>query len=212
MDKIWGAVKEVKSNASLENYPEYCFYDNLYDAGSFKMEQVAAVEKILKIESSELRFNNVSIQDFKTAAEMFLYLNMCPKYDWYDWFHSWHLFYKDLFTNQSPDQILLTLNRIIVSIIVHDKEMEGKDRAEKLFKKFTMLTDLTFEEIQSMLPGGPKNISVIGIRGGNSFNKDGNNIVKLREREGQRVDSESRLSIVDCRLLIIDIDFPDALH
>ena len=56
MDKIWEAVKEVKSNASLENYPEYCFYDNLYDAGLFKMEQVAAVEKILKVESSELRF------------------------------------------------------------------------------------------------------------------------------------------------------------
>ena len=36
--------------------------------------------------------------------------------------------------------------------------------------------------------------------------------VKLREREGQRVDSGSRLSIVDCRLLIVDIDFPEALH
>ena len=36
--------------------------------------------------------------------------------------------------------------------------------------------------------------------------------VKLREREGQRVDSGSQLSIIDCRLLIVDIDFPEALH
>ena len=38
--------------------------------------------------------------------------------------------------------------------------------------------------------------------------------VKLREWEGQRVDSGSRLSIVDYRywLSIIDIDFPEALH
>ena len=36
--------------------------------------------------------------------------------------------------------------------------------------------------------------------------------VKLREREGQRVNSGSRLSIVNCRLSIIDIDFPEALH
>ena len=36
--------------------------------------------------------------------------------------------------------------------------------------------------------------------------------VKLREREGQRVDSGSLLSIIDCRLSIIDIDFPEALH
>ena len=28
----------------------------------------------------------------------------------------------------------------------------------------------------------------------------------------QRVDSGCRLSIVNCRLLIIDIDFPEALH
>ena len=39
-----------------------------------------------------------------------------------------------------------------------------------------------------------------------------NQIVKLREREGQGVDSGSLLSIVDNRLSIIDIDFPDALH
>ena len=51
-------------------------------------------------------------------------------------------------------------------------------------------------------------------------------IVKLREIEGQRVDSGSQLlivncrlsivdcqlSIVDCRLSIIGIDFPEALH
>ena len=96
MDKIWGAVKEVKMNASLEKYPDYCWLDCLYDAGSFKMEQVDAVESILKIQSSELRFNNISMEDLKSAAEMFIYLNICPSYDWYDWFHSWHLFFKDL--------------------------------------------------------------------------------------------------------------------
>ena len=38
-------------------------------------------------------------------------------------------------------------------------------------------------------------------------------IVKLREREGHRVDQEvTQRSFIDYRLSIIDIDFPDALH
>ena len=37
--------------------------------------------------------------------------------------------------------------------------------------------------------------------------------VKLREREGHGVDSGSQTKvIIDYRLSIIDIDFPDALH
>ena len=60
------AVKEVKMNASLEKYPDYCWLDGLYDAGLFKMEQVEAVEKKLKIQSSEVRLDNFSMEDFKT--------------------------------------------------------------------------------------------------------------------------------------------------
>ena len=40
-------------------------------------------------------------------------------------------------------------------------------------------------------------------------------IVKIREREGQRVDFDSDQeghSKIDYRLSIIDIDFPEALH
>ena len=162
-------------NASLEKYPDYCWLDGLYDAGLFKMEQVEAVERKLKIQSSEVRLDNILMEDFKSAAEMFIYLNICPSYDWYKWFNSWRLFYHDLFNHQPLDQILLTLNRLMKSNIVEDENMDGKVRAEKLFRKLTTLTDITFEQIESMLPGpgGTKNISVIGIRGKNSFNNDG---------------------------------------
>ena len=71
------------------------------------LSRVKAVEQILKIESSENLNDNLTNAELQTAAEMLLYLNMCP-----DTIKPWLLFYKDLFQTQSPDQIILTLNRL----------------------------------------------------------------------------------------------------
>ena len=50
-------------------------------------------------------------KDFVDAAgEMFIYWNLCPKF-----LYDWTQFYADLIQNASPDIILLTLNRIIVT-------------------------------------------------------------------------------------------------
>ena len=49
--------------------------------------------------TSEDIINNISDSSLKTAAEMFLFLNSCPKD-----FKSWFLFYEDLFQN---DPLLL---------------------------------------------------------------------------------------------------------
>ena len=38
------------------------------------------------------------------------------------------------------------------------------------------------------------------------------NFCEAQGKGRQKVDSGSRLSIVNCRLSIIDIDFPEALH
>ena len=73
------------------------------------MPQVKAVEQILNIESSEQINDNKTNEDLKIAAEMFLYLFMCP-----ETIKPWTVFYKDLFLTQSPDQkIILTLNRVL---------------------------------------------------------------------------------------------------
>ena len=173
MNNIWDAVKEVKLNTPLKDYPKYCFSEGLYESASYKMDHVKTVERILKIESSELRFNNISIEKCKVAAEMFIYLNICPKYDWYNWFNSWNLFYNDLFNNHAPDEILLTLNRIMKSDIAHNDLKDEITVAEKLFRKLTKLSGLTFiDKLQNMLPGGAKNIS--GKNGhGKNINNEG---------------------------------------
>ena len=72
------------------------------------MSQVKAVEQMLHFESSEQINATFTKEDLQTAAELFLYLDMCP-----DTMKPWILFYKDTFLNQSPDQIILSLNRLI---------------------------------------------------------------------------------------------------
>ena len=72
------------------------------------VSQINAVEQILQIESSEQINETLTNEELRHAAEMFLYLTMCP-----DTIKPWLLFYKDLFQTQSQEQIILTLNRMI---------------------------------------------------------------------------------------------------
>ena len=101
---IYSVVKTVKSRTSLdlscdENMPM------LDDDGP--LSQVKAVEKKLHIKSSEKIDETLTNEELQTAGEMFIYLTMCP------YTKPWIVFYKDLFLAQSPDQIILTLNRVM---------------------------------------------------------------------------------------------------
>jgi len=68
---------------------------------------VKAVEQKLQIESSEQISDTLKNEELKTAAEMFVYLITCPNA-----LKQSIIFYENLFQTQSPDQIILTLNRL----------------------------------------------------------------------------------------------------
>ena len=59
-DKVWNIVKQVKTQ--------------MYDYGT--LAKVGAVEKKVKIETSESVSENMPRKHLKTAAEMFVYLNI----------------------------------------------------------------------------------------------------------------------------------------
>ena len=104
-DNIQNAVKTVKSETFLDLSCDY-YNINLNDDGP--LSQVMAVEQKLQIKSSEQINESLTNKKLETAGEMFLYLIMCP----YS-IKPWLVFYKDLFQTQSPDQIILTLNRLM---------------------------------------------------------------------------------------------------
>ena len=113
-------VKTVKSETSLNltcaNYDTTLSNDEL-------LSHVRAVEQMMNIESSEQINETLTDEALQTAAEMFIYLSTCPKHDM-KWFLSWSSFYTDLFRTQPADQIILTLNRMMKTETLQDKDAE----------------------------------------------------------------------------------------
>ena len=101
VSNIQTVVKTVKSRASLD-----CENTMLTNEGMLSL--LKEVEQILQIESSEQMNETLTNEELRPAAEMFVYLSMCPNA-----IKPWLLFYKDLFQTKSPDHIILTLNRIM---------------------------------------------------------------------------------------------------
>ena len=101
--EIWRAVRIVRSETLTSKFR--CSYNHLLNN---QVSQVAAVEQLLGIESSDQPINNISNRTLKSSADAFIYLAVCPgKYN------AWARFYKDIFETESPNNILLALNRIM---------------------------------------------------------------------------------------------------
>ena len=87
---------------------------------------------------------------------MYIYLNTCPYSKAYygankAWFRSWYNFYKDLFSSQPVDIIILTLNRIMNSKLSQYKDTQEWN--ERLFNGSSKILSLKYQAIQNMFPG-----------------------------------------------------------
>ena len=155
---LWDIIRKIK----IEIFPQkHCNKYGLYDD---KLSQVIEAEKKLEMEPSEKKNENITSEELETAAKMFIFLNSCPFDDnSVEWFKSWALFYKDLFRTQSPDQIILTLNRMMKIKTPQDKN--GKGRVKKLLQKTATFMSLQFDRIRNFIPSNfLKNISVEGFK------------------------------------------------
>ena len=153
VDNIQNVVKTVKSGTSLVLS---CYDIMLSD--DIMVSQVKAVEQMLQIESSEQINDTLTREELRTAGEMFLYLNMCP-----DEIKPWIVFYKDIFQTQSPDQIILTLNRLMKGPRTQTNE-HFKELAEMLLKRiFSFLTRGKAENTTSNTKAIPLQSSLAGL-------------------------------------------------
>ena len=116
------------------------------------MSKVPEIERQLKMKSSDIIYKNISTENLKTAAEMYIYLITCPGNDeLQDWFKLWSTFYIDLFQNKSANQIILTLNRVMKQ----NTEENKKSSVGKIFKKLGKL----LKEINNLRDPDPEPIS-----------------------------------------------------
>ena len=130
LDIIQRAVKTVK----FETSPGLRCFSNAMLSGEDILSRVKAVERILHFKSSEQINETLTHKELKTTGEMFLHLLMCRTT-----MKPWLLFYKNIFQTQSPDQILLTLNRIMKGTKTAQTEHFARI-AEILFRSMKMKT------------------------------------------------------------------------
>ena len=168
VDTIWKVVKKVKFNESLSTD---CSDGGIYN--NFARERIVqSVEKELEINSSDLNFGNVTPKVLKTAAEFFIYLNVCPHTDTLkSLFILWADFYADLFGKQSPDQIILTLNRIV------HQEKGDSVRNMKLLKRASNLFSL--KSVLSLIPGIEKSATYLEDVDPENLHTNGNRYCSL---------------------------------
>ena len=82
---------------------------------------------------------------------MFMYLMTC-----HDTLKPWFVFYKKLFETQPPDQILLTINRMMKGARTKQNDF-FKKMARKIFKRLTTQFSLQYKNFQHMIQGEKDN-------------------------------------------------------
>ena len=90
---------------------------------------------------------NFTKETLKAAAEMYIYLNLCPKF-----LLNWMKFYIDLLQNAPTDVIIQTLNRIMIT------GKTKKDRtifefSKNIFMKMTNKLSLQYQTIEHFSKG-----------------------------------------------------------
>ena len=133
-------------------------YPVMYSGAQVKLN-IDAVEELLKTNFTDKITKNITIDDLKTAADMFFYLNS-RSYLLREWFS----FYSNLFNKKSAYQIILTLNRIL-KVDNTSRNLELKTIAAQLFQKTTDLMLLKYRKIKSFIHG----------LGNSSWNLEGSN-------------------------------------
>ena len=154
--KIWKIVKKTKRDTPFP-IDDKCnrdgfnkgLYSDLYEIKN----HVGAIERQFNITPSKplARFRNMTEEKLEIAAEMFIYLIICPNPDddlKEDWLASWSEFYIDLLKHKSPEQIIFTLKKVMKNPIQKEKEW-----ASKLLRRAVALIPLYYEDIRSLLPG-----------------------------------------------------------
>ena len=87
-------------------------------------------------------------EDLKIAADMFIYLNLCPSAESVQiWLRTMSTFFDDLFKKKPANEIILTLNRMMKT----KYDTDGNIFAQKIFKRASSLLALKYEEIQRLL-------------------------------------------------------------
>ena len=143
-DILWEIIRKYRIEYLIENISKLhqelsCFnYNDGYRVlDPYGMKYVGEIEEKLKLMgSTHTNFDLDSVYDYfdkekyRIAGEMFIYLTQCPKF-----MFEWTQLYVDLLQNASPDVMVQTLNRILIT-----GRMKGDNIVTDIAKNIFMMT------------------------------------------------------------------------
>ena len=143
-DILWEIIRKYRIEYLIENISKLhqelsCFnYNDGYRVlDPYGMKYVGEIEEKLKLKgSTHTNFDLDSVYDdfdkekYRIAGEMFIYLTQCPKF-----MFEWTQLYVDLLQNASPDVMVQTLNRIMIT-----GRMKGDNIVTDIAKNIFMMT------------------------------------------------------------------------
>ena len=159
-DEIWKILTEKKSQLNAYLNSNYCHEDGIFNSSTI-LGIVGRFEKQIQMNVNDTKniLNTMTIPTLNKAAEMFMYLNWCSQY-----LHPWLNFYRDLFINKSPAEIVLAMNKVLKGSKTFSPQSKLlKLYRDKIFNNITSLLSLKYEEINSIINGSKKVFSNNGI-------------------------------------------------
>ena len=133
-ENIWPTLKKFKLMLTFKDCNSHMYTKDQVEAN------IAALEDMFQVKSTDVTFANITEETLNTAAKMFIYLNTCSED-----LKLWVSFFKDLFQNKPPDQIVLTLNRIL--------KYPNTPISKKMFQRITTLFSLQYKSIRNLQLG-----------------------------------------------------------
>ena len=143
VDFIWKIIKKIRMEyLNVFSANKDCDFANSFLSDLNIKENINNLHHEIKVEPSEIKSLDIDPSTLKSAAEMFIYLNFCPKLLVIS---PWRKFYRDLFVKHSPDMFILTLNRIMIT----SRNKEGMSNVpEHLLRKIRETLQLQHQKIQ----------------------------------------------------------------
>ena len=143
IENIFNTVRKIRM-AFLDVECAFDYLETSYNSDPVE-SQIIALEQELKVQSHTKIYKTMESKDLENAAEVFLYLKACPVH-----LKPWILFYEELFETKSPEEILLTLNRISKGSYAATPESNfSSNMAKKLLRKARTLFSLQSKELKS---------------------------------------------------------------
>ena len=129
---------------------------------------VTAVENFLGMESRDIRYENISGENMKTAGNIFVYLyfnifnehdhlDICPFIEYNNRFSNWSSIYHVIFNSNSADKIILTLNRMMKTNPLQSKFGKVGD----VLKRIAITLASKYVDIHNILPQNDRNSSMM---------------------------------------------------